>query len=151
MVRFNRPVRREGDHFEVDFTEAERALVSSLTAQMRHLVTSDSTAVRRLFPPPYGDDAERNAGYDALAGTELVDRRLEALDVVERTIEATELSEDELLAWMRSLNDVRLVLGTILDVSEEAPLVPHPDAPETAAAYEYLGFLLEVVVEAFED
>ena len=109
MVRFRRPVRRDGDHYRVDLSEPERMLVRSLIGQMRELVTSDSTAVRRLFPPPYADDEERNAGYAALAGTELVDKRLEALDAVERTIDATEVSEDELLAWMRSINDVRLV------------------------------------------
>ena len=51
--------------------------------------------------------------------------------MVERTIDATdELTEDELLAWLRSLNDVRLVLGTILDVSEEdATRMPIPTPP----------------------
>jgi Domain of unknown function (DUF2017) len=151
MARPGRPIRRSGDRFVIDLAEPARALVRSLAAQMRVLVTSDTTAVRRLFPPPYGDDAERNAGYAALAGTELIDSRLAALAMVEESVDAREVSEEELLAWMRSLNDIRLVLGTILDVDEDDPLVAPPDAPETAAAYEFLGFLLEMVVEALAE
>ena len=52
-------------------------------------------------------------------------------------------------ALLRTFNDLRLVLGTRLDVSEDmGPIDPEdPDAP-ALAAYEYLGWLLECTVDA---
>src|SRR3546814_12045240 len=56
---------------------------------------------------------------------------------------STEVDEEQLGAWLTALNDIRLVLGTILDVSEDVVQVEEddPDAP-TYAVYDYLGFLL---------
>jgi hypothetical protein len=57
----------------------------------------------------------------------------------------------ELDAWLRALNDLRLVLGTRLDVTEDTFLEPvdrrDPDA-QALAVYAYLGWLQEQVVEA---
>ena len=46
---------------------------------------------------------------------------------------------------MRSINDIRLVLGTILEVTDDggAPEVDPRTARATYAVYEFLGFLLE--------
>ncbi len=101
--------------------------------QLRELLTTDSPALERLFPPPYGDDVDRNQGYAAVAHPELIEHRLAALDVVERSADATELDEDQLNAWMRSVNDLRLVLGTILEVTEDGE-APEVD-PDSAATY----------------
>jgi len=61
------------------------------------------------------------------------------------------LDEEQLLAWMGSLNDLRLVLGTRLDVSEDMT-GPDPGHPEAALLeiYHYLGFLLEEVLVALD-
>jgi hypothetical protein len=150
---FRSPVRRQQDgSFTVALSAQERELLGSLLSQLRTLVTTDGPGVARLFPTPYGDDEERNAGYAALAGPELVERRLAAIDVVERTLTEERVSEDDLEAWMRSINDVRLVLGTILEVSDDGdpPEVTEANAA-TFAAYEYLGALLEVIVAALAD
>ena len=66
------------------------------------------------------------------------------------TITRDRLSEDELFAWMGAVNDLRLVLGTRLDVSEETDLAVDPSDPDAAAygLYAYLGWLLELLVEA---
>ena len=115
-------------------------------------MTTDSPVLARLFPPPYGDDEERNAGYAALAGPELIDSRLASLAVVEDTARATTLTEDEITSWMRSINDVRLVLGTILEVTEDGVRSdPTEDTAATWAAYEMLGWVLELIVEAMDD
>jgi hypothetical protein len=140
--------RRDGD-FDVTLGEHERALLGQLIGQLRELLSTDSAALARLFPPPYGDDEERNQGYAALAGSELVERRLAALDVVGSTLEETVLSQEQLEAWMRSINDVRLVLGTILDV-DDSHVPPPADSDELPmyAAYEYFGMVLEHIVRA---
>jgi hypothetical protein len=71
--------------------------------------------------------------------------------VLERTIEAKRVNEDELLAWLSALNDLRLVLGTKLGATEdddpEAISDDDPLAPSYALYY-YLGWLEEQVVEA---
>jgi hypothetical protein len=147
---FEPPFRkRRNGRYTVNLSDDERALLSDLVDQLRQLLSTDSPALRRLFPPPYGDDEERNAGYSVLAGSELIEKRLAALDLVSETLQAEELSEDEVESWMRCINDIRLVLGTVLDVSEDGD-VPADDDPQAPmyAAYEYLGMLLERIVRS---
>ena len=55
------------------------------------------------------------------------------------------------MAWMRALNEVRLVLGTRLDVSEEGDERPLDDTDptwEAFAVYDYLTHLQAEIVEA---
>ena len=78
-------------------------------------------------------------------------RRLEAIDTVTATIDEEHLDEEQLGAWMGVVNDLRLVLGTRLDISEELDLTAvADDDPEVAtfALYSYLSWLLEQMVEA---
>jgi hypothetical protein len=72
-----------------------------------------------------------------------------SIEVMEATIDAERVNEDQLLAWLGAINDLRLVLGTRLDVTEdEAPEFEETN-PEAApyALYYYLGWLEEQVVE----
>jgi hypothetical protein len=52
-------------------------------------------------------------------------------------------------AWMRSVNDLRLVLGTLLGVEsdDEPPEVPE-ELEHLQAIYEFLGSLLDTIVHA---
>lgn len=149
-----RRIRRRGpgDH-QLRLPETERAVLADLVAQLRELlvVTTDDPIVRRLFPTAYNADAERDREYQQLVRDELLERRLAALATIEETIELDQLDDAQLSAWMTALNDLRLVLGTRLDVGEE-PVeldLDDPDAP-TYAVYEYLGFLLSQAIEALE-
>ncbi|MHB1139041.1 MAG: DUF2017 family protein [Microthrixaceae bacterium] len=141
--------RRRNGRYSVNLSPEERHLIEQLVVQLRELLGTDSTALRRLFPPPYGDDEERNQGYAVLAGSELIERRLAALDLVSSTLQADELDEEQVEAWMRCINDIRLVLGTMLDVTEDGD-DPDPEDPQAPihAAYEYLGMLLERIVRS---
>jgi len=151
VVRFRAPIRPDGGHgYVIDLGEPERGLIRSTAEQLKELlVETDGPVLRRLFPPPYGDDTERNEGWAALARPELIENRLASLDRVIATVDATSLDEEQADAWMRSLNDVRLVLGTVLDVAEDdvAPVVDERNAA-TYQAYELLGILLELLVQA---
>ncbi len=146
------PVRPSPDgSYAVDLGPNERDFLRSVAEELRTLLLeTDGPLLQRLFPPPYGDDTERNEGYAALARPELVDHRLESLDVLVASVQAATLDEDELAAWMRSINDVRLVLGTVLDVGEEEPDELEVDEQElpTRQAYEFLTELLDVIVVA---
>ena len=146
-------VRRKGaGRYVVRLRPNEKALVADLVVQLREqlLASTDEPSVRRLFPPAYADDPERDAGYQVLTRDELLERKLAAIDVVERTVDGRgELDDDAMAAWMGTLNSLRLVLGTRLDVDEELPSLD-PDDPlaPAYAVYEYLGWLLSQVVDA---
>ena len=145
---------RQGD-FEVRLSDEERELLRSIPPQMREALASDpgDPALARLYPTAYPDDAERDAEYRRLMGDELSAGRLEALDTLEASIDARRLDHEQALAWTRAINDVRLLLGTRLDVSEE-PSTPDldPDDPHAPvlALYHYLSYLEEQLVEALD-
>jgi hypothetical protein len=150
---FSRRIRRtrHGD-FEIRLPAEERDLLANVAPQLRQLLDGDlaDPGLRRLFPTAYAQDAERDREYHALVRDELADRRRAAVELLVSTVDADRLTEDELVAWMGAINDLRLVLGTRLDVGEnDGPLLDEddPEAP-LAALYGYLGWLLEQVVDA---
>lgn len=154
LFRRRRVQRTRRGTYELRLPEAEQALLRSLVDQLRELLLAgtDDPSVRRLFPTAYHDDVERDREYQQLVRDELLERRLAALATVEATGTTGELDDEQLGAWLRALNDLRLVLGTRLDVGEEPRLVDEddPDAP-AYAVYEYLGFLLSEVVDALDE
>jgi Domain of unknown function (DUF2017) len=151
------PVRRERDgSYSVRMSESEQMLVKSLLAQLRTLLKleggghlAEESGIRRLFPNAYPGRDDLEADYQEMVHDELLRERLAAIDRVEDTIVLPSLDEEQLGTWLRTFNDLRLVLGTRLDVSEDmGPIDPEdPEAP-ALAAYEYLGWLLECTVEA---
>jgi hypothetical protein len=145
-------VKRKGKgRYQIRLRPTERILVGDLVDQLREqlLASTDEPSVRRLFPPAYPDDPERDAGYQVLTRDELLESKLAAIDVVEKTLEGDELDDAGMTAWMGTLNSLRLVLGTRLDVDEELPTLDADDPLAPAyAVYEYLGWLLSQVVDA---
>jgi Domain of unknown function (DUF2017) len=107
-------------------------------------------SLRRLSPPAYDDEADER-GYREIMGAELASGRVQALDLLSATAGNERLSPDEAEAWLRALNDLRLVLGTRLDVQEDSLLDRiDSDDPDAAglAVYAYLSWLQEQLVEA---
>src|SRR5262249_31501497 len=99
-----------------------------------------------LFPPAYSDDPLANDEYERLMHDDLLAERTASLDVFERTVDARKVNEEQLLAWMSSVNDIRLILGTRLDVTEEMYDLPIDDTTPTAnklRIYHYVGWLGE--------
>jgi hypothetical protein len=149
-----RTVRRSRDGtFQLRITDDERDLVASLAAQLRELLASDETeGLQRLFPPGYANDPDREQEYQQLTHDELLTKRLASVDTVEQTVARTALTEDELNAWMGAVNDLRLVLGTRLDISEDMDTVGYDDPRAQAfAVYQYLTHLLAEIVHALAD
>jgi hypothetical protein len=144
---------RAGD-YQLRLPDEERTLLAQLVPQLRELLTAstDDPSVRRLFPTAYNEDPERDHEYQSLVRDDLLEKRLTALDLVESTLDETRLDEEQLLSWMGALNDLRLVLGTRLDVDETMPMLDADDPLAPAyAVYEYLGWLLSQVVDALSD
>jgi len=149
VFRNPRIVRRTRAGIELHLGADQRRLVGELIGELRELLETDDPGLRRLFPTAYPDDPERDAAYQILARSELVDRRQASLGLVPRLLDAEVLQPDEAEAWMNAVNQVRLVLGTRLDVGEDDE-VYDPDAPDAMAraVYFFLGVLLEHFVEA---
>ena len=149
-----RVVRRARDgSYELRLPDGERQMLEEILPQLRQALRGDAAAdpgFKRLFPKAYVQDPEHEAEYQALVGEELVSKRIAQVETVLATIRQDRLTEDELFAWMGAVNDLRLVLGTRLDVSEETDLAVDPSHPDAAAygLYAYLGWLLELLVDA---
>jgi hypothetical protein len=107
-------------------------------------------ALRRLFPPAYSDsvDEEHEEEYRRLMQEDLVARHRDELELLAQTASADRLSEEQLLAWSRALNSLRLVLGTLLDIEEEDER-RSPQTPEEAL-YRWLTYLLGEAIEAMD-
>lgn len=148
---------RAGD-YRLRLDDEERELLRTLPDQLEALLGQDGAdagaagfGMVRLFPPAYLEEQELDAEYHRLMRSELVARRIESLGVVRDTIDAERLTDEQLSAWMRVLNDVRLVLGTVLDVSEDTdPLDADPEDADYAqrVVYVVLSGLVGEAVDA---
>ncbi len=135
--------------FALRLPRPERLLLRSLLSELQQLVEGRDPTTRRLFPPAYHDDPEKEREYQSLMGSELAASRLSAIETVRKTLNESELDQQALERWMEAINSLRLVLGTRLEAGEELP-VGAPDDPDAPAyaVYEYLGWLMEQAVQA---
>lgn len=142
--------RTRNGTFELRLGDDERELIARLAAELRDLLVSEETdGLERLYPPGYANDPDREQEYQQLTHDELLTKRLASIDVVEQTVTQTSLDEDQINAWMGAINDLRLVLGTRLDVTEDMDDI-EPDDPRAGAfaVYHYLTYLLAEIVYA---
>ena len=114
--------------------------------------------VARLYPDARPDDPAWSAAFRGLVRGDLDDARRENLAVVEASLDARSVDDGQAEAWLHVLNDLRLVLGTRLGVTEEDDEVPlDADDPDAAAkvVYAYVGILeaqfVDVLDEALPD
>jgi hypothetical protein len=167
-LSFRPPVRRSGDSIRVEVDAEERALLVRLLDELRQIVMPptdagglddlddlddearglvDADVTRRLTPPVYPDDPEREAEYQRLMAEELVSSRLRAIDIVQQALAASkpQFDEEGAVSFMQALNALRLVLGTMIGITED------DEEPEDSPEYElyaYLSWLLEWTVRA---
>jgi cation diffusion facilitator CzcD-associated flavoprotein CzcO len=138
--------------FRLRLPRAERDLLRRLPADLREVLRAspDDPSLRRLFPRAYDDEADEHE-YHRLMQDELAAGRRRALQVLEKTVDHDRLSAEEAQAWLTALNDLRLVLGTRLDVKENAllgDLDPRDPRAAELGLYAYLSWLQEQLVEA---
>jgi hypothetical protein len=144
--------RGDGGGVELRLSRDERSLLARLVAELRALLDGapGDPSLRRLFPPAYDDDHDERA-YRDLMGGELLDGRRAALELVAGTVDHDRLSAEEADSWLRALNDLRLVLGTRLDVHEDT-FATEPDLSDprghALAVYAYLSWIQEQLIEA---
>jgi Domain of unknown function (DUF2017) len=151
-VYFPRQIRRDADgNVRLHLQRHEVALLRELLDELESLLEDpEDPALRRLFPPAHADH-ENEEQYRSLVGDQLLSGRTKALATVRDTLGTNTLDPDQADAWLRALNDLRLVLGTRLDVSEEidyAELDLEDPHGRELAVYGYLSWLQEQLVEA---
>jgi hypothetical protein len=148
--------RARGGGVRLRLPADERDLIEVLCEELRGRVDEepDHPDLRRLFPPAHADDPEADAAYRRLVGSQLDSGRERAIATVQDTLGNDLLSAEEAESWLRVLNDLRLVLGTRLDVQEDtfaADLRPDdPNAP-ALAVYGYLSWIQEQLVAALSE
>jgi hypothetical protein len=142
-----RPVTRTGSGYVLHLGREERVLVTRLLDELRALLTepADPELVRRLFPVVHPDNPEREAEYQRLMRDELVASRLAGIEAVStvlgRTGRKVTLDEAQMVAFMQAVNGVRLVLGTLLDVTEDDELVDREEEVDDTPEYHLYGYL----------
>ena len=151
---FRRRFRWKNGQVVVELPDDEQDMLRHVLPQLRELVMGmTDPALRRLSPPARPDDPDAEAFYRQMVTDELLASRLEAIEVVEEGIGGTVLDDAGVDSWMHSLNALRLVLGERLDVDVIGhdvlhDLEPDDDRVPIVALYEWLGWLLEQLVDA---
>ena len=153
----SRPLKRQKDGtFTLKLTGQEREILANLPTELIKALQAgeDERAVFRLFPPAYTNDLGRQVEYDTLMRDDLLEHHLSALRTLEETANANSLSEVQLDTWVRALNQLRLVLGTRLDITDdttEDDFDPDNPAAGAYALYTYLSYLQSEVVDALSE
>ena len=150
------PIERVRDGFAFNIGDDERQLIARLLTELSQLLMGqfDDPRLIRMFPPAYhkADDAEADAEYQRLMREELVASRLSGISTVNAALgEPGPVSDETMVAFVQAINGLRLVLGTMLDVSEDHdPDDVDEDDPHIGEhhLYNFLSWLLDWAVQA---
>lgn len=147
-------------------TRDELRLLQTLPDQLREVLEQPGkdAALARLLPPAYEDplESEANDEYQRFMHDELRSAKLGALHLLQDSLEratrrglrwSVDLNEEEALAWLGVLNDVRLTLGVRLGIKDDLDGEVEPDDPRAPGLHllYYLGMLEEHLIAALSD
>jgi hypothetical protein len=137
--------------------EYERELLQHLLAEMRVLLEADLPKVdpvtARLFPDAYVEPNDQEA-YEELVGNQLRRDKLRAVTTVQEAVAGEgaldlRLAEEDANVWLTVVNDLRLAIGTRLEVTEEEMENDieegHPEAAAMSALH-WLGWVQESIL-----
>jgi len=155
--RFLPPVQAVKGGWAINLDVEERNLLLRLMGEFEALLASgdgSDALLARLYPVAYPDDEEKEAEYQRLMREELVASRLGAIETVKSALDPERrelLTEGDTIALLQSINSVRLVLGTMLGITddESADAADDTDTPEHHL-YDFLSWLLEWTVRSLE-
>jgi hypothetical protein len=147
-------------------TRAEEAPMDEL-AELTGIRTGPSTSpddpiLGRLLPDfhrldddaPSTEDLDSAAAMRSLHEPALLDIKTSMAGVVLETCPPQggpiELTEQQAAAWLASINDVRLALGTALDVTDDMPEELPDEDPRSAhlGVYQWLTWVQDSMVQA---
>lgn len=129
--------------------------------------TPEDPILKRLLPDGYNDDPESAEEFRRLTDSELRATKATALHRVRDDVAAAEakdggkkvqvdIDEAAAEAWLHGVNDVRLALGTHLDIREEGDAEERAnavteDVRASYAIYDWLTWLQESIVRQLID
>ena len=113
-------------------------------------------ALARLFPAAYRDDDEAAADFRRFTERSLRESKIAHAKSVKLSLEKSGekivLSDAEANAWMLALNDLRIALGTRLNIVEDDLRLEEPDEEDPDLAglhtYDWLTYLQETLVRS---
>jgi hypothetical protein len=137
----------------------EREILGALVAQLARETAgdvvpeagSDDRGLARLTPDAVADDPEASTAFRELTGSDLAEARRARFAMVAETIDAVYLDEAHASAWLGAVNDLRLVHGTRLGVTEDTGVEPVDESDPDAGriiVFLWLGWIEEQLVEA---
>jgi hypothetical protein len=171
-------IKRKGNVVRVQFRPEERQILAGLAGEVVQLLAAhegdtdplaamvgmsddaveapDDPAVHRVLPDAY-DDPEGAAEFRRLTDADLrrgkSDRLTRLVEDLSGDASTIELPVDDADGWLSAINDIRLVLGVRLDVSDDfgdwrSSLAPDDARLPLVAAYDWLSMVQEMLVEA---
>lgn len=160
-----RAFRRRGDRLVAELDPSEAALLHQVVGEVRDLLAADDASsvgsgtgpdpvIARLLPDGHRSDADLAADYrslteEGLRAEKLADAAL-VLDTVPVEGGRVTLDEDAAHAWLRTLNDVRLGIGVLLDVqdSDDPVLRAEESGDPRWVSYSWLTAVQGLLVDA---
>lgn len=143
-------VKRKAEHIRVQLADSEVSLLAGLIDDFAAMLTEpdpDDPAVQRLFPDGYTDDEAASAEFRDLVQSDLVEGRTGRLEQCRAELPDSagtiSLDDEALDRWLRVLNDLRLTLGTRLNVTEEVELDP---LDPVANIYHWLSAVQDLLI-----
>ncbi len=140
--------------YDVGLPDEERELLAVLPGRMLGALSALSKPeasvpddLRRLFPPAYPTDASAESAYIRLVREDLLEHHREALTLLRDSAEMTHLDTNGVIAWLTALTDLRLMLGSMLNITEsEMELDPEDPDYYNWICYQYLSYLQHEIV-----
>lgn len=112
---------------------------------------SDDPALARLFPDGYSDDEHASADFRRFTEQDLRAQKVSALATVRTTLAnwsgKANIDSSQAQDWLKALNDLRLVLGTRLEITDEVETDFEADEPGIHL-YNYLTYLQGTLIDA---
>lgn len=106
-------------------------------------------AIARLFPNAYLDDELAASDFRRFTEPDLRSEKLSNVDQIlsflEKFVDKTELSREQVNIWLKSLNDLRLVLGTRIGITEESR--ENENNEPGLNLYDYLTYLQGTLID----
>ena len=112
---------------------------------------SDDPALARLFPDGYSDDEHASADFRRFTEQDLRAQKQAALATVQGTLSGwsgkVSITSQQAQDWLKAINDLRLVLGTRLEITDEVETDFEADEPGIHL-YNYLTYLQGTLIDA---
>ena len=140
----------------LSFTDVERQTLASMLGDLAEALAEDGLqredpVYQRLYPDGYSGPVEDEVQQEfrGLTETGLREQRIERVTACSDELLAAadgrvEIDQDGFDRWLRVLNDVRLAIGTRLNISEDDEHWDIDPTDPSSAAYLLYGWLTEV-------